>query len=72
LTCGEPIGLYTAKVRPYLIKKGVEYVELNPSRATVFLACSGVARRAGSISIFLAARSWQGLVRNGTKRDPGN
>jgi glutathione S-transferase len=24
-------SLYTAKVRPYLIKKGVEYVELNPS-----------------------------------------
>ena len=22
---------YTAKVRPYLIKKGIEYVELNPS-----------------------------------------
>jgi len=24
-------SLYTAKVRPYLIKKGIEYVELNPS-----------------------------------------
>ena len=24
-------SLYTAKVRPYLIKKGIDYVELNPS-----------------------------------------
>ena len=28
---GASWSLYTAKVRPYLIKKGIEYVELNPS-----------------------------------------
>ena len=28
---GASWSLYTAKVRPYLIKKGVEYVEINPS-----------------------------------------
>ncbi len=31
LLCGANWSLYTAKVRPYLIKKGIEYVELNPS-----------------------------------------
>jgi glutathione S-transferase len=29
-------SLYTAKVRPYLIKKGIEYVELNPSHPHYF------------------------------------
>jgi glutathione S-transferase len=28
---GDNWSLYTAKVRPYLIKKGIDYVELNPS-----------------------------------------
>jgi len=28
---GASWSLYTAKVRPYLIKKGIEYVEINPS-----------------------------------------
>ena len=28
---GASWSLYTAKVRPYLIKKGIDYVEINPS-----------------------------------------
>jgi glutathione S-transferase len=33
---GASWSLYTAKVRPYLIKKGIDYVEINPSHPEYF------------------------------------